>query len=92
MAHHDFVFSVQVADASRFDGMLATVADALIRHAGCQADTAAAILDAVHGALVEGAAAGFRQCHVEFRSAGHELRIVVAYAGGREWHATHALP
>ena len=89
---HEFVFSVDVADESRFDVMLVNVADGLVRHAGCRPDAAGGILDGLHHALREGVAAGHHHCRVEFRAANQQLQVVVFYAGGREWRATHALP
>jgi hypothetical protein len=90
--HHDFVFSVDVADEGPHDAMLATIAEALVRHAGCGTEAAGQILDGLRRALVEGTAAGLHQCHIEFRATSRQLQIVVAYVGGREWRATHALP
>ena len=92
MPHHDFVFSVNVADEGRFDEMLTVLAHALVNYAGCSGDEAGRILEGLHHALVEGAAAGLHQCSIEFRATGHELQVAVCYSGGREWRATHAVP
>jgi hypothetical protein len=90
--HHDFVFSLNVADESRFDNMLAVVAEALVHHAGCTGAEAVVMLEGLRHALLEGAAAGLQQCDIEFHAAGRQLEVIVCYAGGRAWRASHACP
>ena len=87
-----FLFALRLSEGPRFHAMLGDLAGRLLEQAGYGAPAIADILAKVREALDEGATGGLGKCDVQFRAEGGQLTIVVAYAGGREWRVTRALP
>ena len=92
MPEYEFFLAIDLSDEARFDEMLMALGASVLGHLGYPAAGAADTLAAVHAELTRGGAEGLHRCHIQFRAAGGEMQIVVAYAGGPEWRTTRPLP
>jgi len=72
--------------------MLGDLAGRVLEQVGYGAPAIADILGKLREALDQGATGNHGECDVRFRAEAGQLTIVVAYAGGREWRVTRALP
>jgi hypothetical protein len=87
-----FLLSIRLTRAPRFDALLRDVASNVLEQAGYTSPAAAEILGVFCSALERSSAEAFRECDAAFRTEGGQLVIVVSYADGREWRLTRALP
>jgi hypothetical protein len=90
--HQRFLFTLKISHQPRFDAMLAELAGRVLQHAGYGQPESDEILDQFRSALDKAAAAGARDCDVEFRAEGGQLSISVSHEHGRAWRFARALP
>jgi hypothetical protein len=88
----DFICSIKMTAAPRFDALLCEVAAGILRQARYSPAAISEILAAFRASLADHAADGLRKCDAVFRREGGQLVIDVAYAGGRQWRLTRPLP
>ncbi len=92
MSPHEFLFALELSDATRFAPMLSDVAKTVLGTVGAGADALAALTTELHQALSAGAERGARRCSLRFQVQPGALHILVACAGQPEWRTTFALP
>ena len=89
MSLRDFVFSIRIEGAAPVDDLVADVAGAIARDAGCSSDSAGELVAAIRRAVGDQCATG-ATCDVQFRAHGGEMEVSVV-AGGREWRARRSI-
>ena len=72
--------------------MLALLSEAVLRYAGYDSRSAAAVTSEVRTALAAGAGGGCQECVVRFIARLGKLQISVSYSGGPAWEMTRELP
>lgn len=90
MSLREFVFAIRIEDPGRPGDMVADVAAAIARHAGCTTDSAGELAAAVRRAFDDQHAVG-APCDVHFRAHAGQLHVSVS-CERREWRACRPLP
>lgn len=92
MPVHEFFFALDLSDEPHFDHMLALLSEAVLRYAGYDSRSAAAITSDLRAALAAGAGGSCRRCAVRFVGRLGMLHISISYAGGQTWETARELP
>jgi hypothetical protein len=92
VAELPFFLALTIGGADEADPILHDVAASALEQMGYSTDAAAAILRELDAGLETARGQARGQCDVKIRAEGHQLFIVIAVAGGREWRLTRPLP
>jgi len=92
VADSDFLFALDLSDERHFDRMLLDLSAVVLRYVGFDPANIETVKHELRAALAAGTAEGHARCDVRFGVTGGTLRIGVAFAGGRTWETSHALP
>ena len=92
MPDHDFLFALELSEATPFDDLLKDLILAVLAHVSLAPDAATELSGSLRTVLATGAADGRRRCDVRFQARGGQLEIAIGFAGAPPWRTTRPLP
>jgi hypothetical protein len=87
----EFFFSIELSGQTASRDMLRELVSRILGQAGCAADTAPAVVAALHSAVSRSASQGDASCTLTFLADGDRLDIAVSSSSGHLWQATHPM-